>query len=124
MPLTHWTMKTARNSRLCIRGSAKRKRRFDASLKRNARAWGQQQSRTIEFLYRRRYNLTVTDSRFLETTYEDIVLDHYAHYYADNPNAALEESVSDSFEEDIAEFEREAAESEWETVADDKFGSD
>ena len=67
-----------------------------------------------------------------------MLLDFHAHYYADHPNAAVEEIVSDSFDEDIAEFEAEAARDmelakaaaaieeeadagEWEPVQDDRF---
>lgn len=37
---------------------------------------------SLEFAFRRRYNLAPTDPRFLDATTEDILTDHWAHFYS------------------------------------------
>ena len=46
--------------------------------------------RNIEFLYRRRYNLSIHDPRYLDATREDMMIDYYANLYADDPSAMSE----------------------------------
>lgn len=81
----------------------------------NARARGLELSGTVEFQFRRRYNLPPTDPRFLNATATEILTDYWAHRHSDEPKLRDEEFDPD-FEAELA-----AAESEWETVADDKF---
>jgi hypothetical protein len=61
-------------------------------------------ARTLEFQFRRRYNLPPTDPRFLDATYEDILLDDRAHYFAQNPNAQAETFFTSDFEAEMAKF--------------------
>jgi hypothetical protein len=49
--------------------------------------------------FRRRYNLAPTDPRYLDATTEDILTDHWANYYCDNPNA-VDEIVDEDFDLD------------------------
>jgi hypothetical protein len=65
-------------------------------------------SDTVEFRYRRRYGLPATDPRFLRCTIEDIVLDLMAHRFCDDPRSR-DEMVTDDFDADLVEFERDAA---------------
>ena len=53
----------------------------------------------MEFWYRKKYNLTVNDPRFLDSTIEDIETDYWAHYYYDRPNVT-EEIEDDDFDVD------------------------
>lgn len=91
---------------------------------------GLQLSQTVQFLYRRRYNLTATDPRYLDATLEDMILDLWAHAHIDNPKLR-EEIVAEGFDEEVAAMEAEAlartpvkvvGEEDWEPVADQKYG--
>lgn len=95
-------------------------------------------SETLEFAYRRRYNLPPTDPRFLDATEADMLVDHWAHRHWDDPKLR-DEVVTDDFENELAQMEAEAlakdAEYErrmaaeaaakpaddWEVVAEDRF---
>lgn len=63
-------------------------------------------SQSMEFLFRRRYNLAPTDPRFLDATHEDIVTDYWAHHYLANPS---EEEIEDE-DFDMEAYLREAEE--------------
>ena len=52
---------------------------------------------TIEFEYRRRYNLPETDDRFLDMTIEDMLTDIWAHRFHEDPKA-LEDAVDEDFD--------------------------
>lgn len=49
---------------------------------------------TIEFWFRRKYNLTRTDPRYLEATVDEMLEDFYLHTYFDDPKA-VEATVED-----------------------------
>jgi hypothetical protein len=83
--------------------------------------------RTVEFEYRRRYNLAATDPRFLDNTVEDMLIDIFSHRFADNPseaNAIEDEGFDLQAQLDAinAEAEAEAAQAsdinpEWENMS-------
>lgn len=64
-----------------------------------ARELGKQRHKTVEFWYRRKYNLTVTDPRFLDATIDEMMADYFAHTFFDDPKAA-EEVVDEDFDPD------------------------
>jgi hypothetical protein len=64
-----------------------------------AKEAARQRHSSIEFLYRRKYNLPETDPRFMELTVEEMLTDLWAHKFADDPKA-LEEVVDDDFDVD------------------------
>lgn len=66
---------------------------------------------TYEFRFRRRYNLPPTDVRYLSATFEEIVLDFWAHAHLDDPKLR-NELVTDDFESQMAAMEAEIAEEE------------
>lgn len=73
----------------------------------------------MEFWFRRKYNLTANDPRFLDTSVEDMYTDYWAHYYADNPDAKDKVVEDDDFnlEEEMALIDAEAeAADDWEDV--------
>lgn len=54
---------------------------------------------TFEFEYRRIYNLTANDPRFLEATREEMVTDVWAHRYKEDPKL-LDEIEDEDFDPD------------------------
>ena len=66
---------------------------------------------TLEFQFRRRYNLPPGDPRFLNATRAEMLVDYWAHQHADDPNVK-EPDVTEDFEEEWAAFEREQEEAE------------
>ena len=54
---------------------------------------------TMALWYRRKFNLTHRDPRFLELTPEDIEAEYYAHQMADKPSG-VEEFSDDDFNVD------------------------
>lgn len=52
-------------------------------------------SESLEFWYRRKFNLAPTDPRFLDATTEQIEAEYWAHHYFENPNK--QEAVDDDF---------------------------
>lgn len=58
---------------------------------------------TVEFWFRRKYNLTPHDPRFLEATAEEMLTDYWAHRFADDPKELDEFEDYDFDEESVAE---------------------
>lgn len=56
----------------------------------------------MEFQFRQRYRLPPTDPRFLDATRDDILIDHYSHFYANPANANSEEFEDEDFEAELA----------------------
>lgn len=54
---------------------------------------------TIEFWFRRKYNLPANDPRFLDSTIEEMLTDFWAHTYYDDPKA-LDTYEDDDFDID------------------------
>mgnify|MGYP000090017941 FL=1 len=84
-----------------------------------ARARGREESGTVKFWFRRKYNLPPNSPLFLSLTDEEVLTDFFAHYYADNPNAE-QESVDDDFDMDaelaLADAEAEGLPDDFEDV--------
>lgn len=69
--------------------------------------------------FRRRYNLTPNDPRFLDITAEEISLDYWANHYQDRADAGKPEEIEDEDEGfDLEEVLALAAASddEWEEI--------
>lgn len=65
---------------------------------------------TIEFWYRRKYNLTRHDPRFLESTREEMLEEYWLHTYYEDPKAVTETIEDDDFDPDkVAEMLRQGA---------------
>jgi hypothetical protein len=90
-----------------MEASAKRRTPFAEVLPRRARANALELCDTVEFRWRRRYNLPATDDRFLDSTVEDMLTDLYAHRFVDDPKLR-EEMTTDNFDAEWDAFEREA----------------
>lgn len=60
--------------------------------------WAKEEARqrynSVEFWYRRKYNLTSNDPRYLDTTLDEMFADFWAHTYFDDPKA-IENTVED-----------------------------
>lgn len=71
-------------------------------------------SESLEFWFRRKFNLAPTDPRYLDATREDMAAEYWAHHYHENPNA--QEAVDDEF--DMAKVLKEMEENpdDWESV--------
>lgn len=71
-------------------------------------------------MYRRRYNLPINDPRYLDATTEEMLTDHYAHLYFENPNRQ-DDIVDDDFslEDLLREAAEEAAQDDWEDLTPD-----
>lgn len=88
---------------------------FAASLYKTAKANGREIAKSIEFWFRRKYNLPPSDPRFLECSIQDMLTDHWAHHFYDNPKA--EEEVVDEDFDIQAEIDRMAQNpDDWEPV--------
>lgn len=64
-----------------------------------AKAEAKERYKSIEFWYRRKYNLPKTDPRFLDATVDEMLADYYAHTFFDDPKAA-EVIEDDDFDPD------------------------
>ena len=69
-------------------------------------------AKSLEFWFRKKYNLPPTDPRFLDATVEDMETDFWAHQYSEN--SPKEEVEDDNFDLD-AEIAAMAAD-DWEDV--------
>ncbi len=62
-------------------------------------------SETTEFWFRKKYNLTPNDPRFLSMTTEDMLAEFWAHHYYDNPKAReIVEDDDFNLEAELAEL--------------------
>lgn len=108
------------------RPSRLRKPDFDRDQSQTLRLRARELSESIVWWYRDRYRLTVTDDRFLDASYDDMLVDFYADY-----NAKLRASGKSELYEDDAwdldailkslEEQEDATQppaDEWETVED------
>ena len=101
---------------------ARRRSPFARSLKREAKERGAHLAKTVAFWYRRKYNLSPRDPRFLELTLDDIWEEWWAHRFADDPRAAEEEHEDEDFnlEEILARVD--AGPDDWEEVLKADYG--
>ncbi len=79
---------------------------FAQQLKRDAFHLGKQASLTLEFRFRQRYRLAPTDPRFLNATRAEMLIDHWAHEHAKNPNLQAPD-ITEDFDEEVARMEAE-----------------
>lgn len=79
--------------------SAKRRTLFAEELYRSSKEQARNIVDTVEFTYRKKYNLTVNDPRFLDLTTEEMLVDIWAHKFADDPKL-LDEIEDDDFDPD------------------------
>lgn len=75
---------------------------FDKEQAKAAKKAGKALSQTYSFWFRRKYNLSPRDPRFLELTPEEVEAEYWAHHYADSAkNGELAyEAEDDSFDVD------------------------
>lgn len=73
---------------------------------------GKALSKTLEFWYRKKYNLAPTDPRYLDTTVEQMQVEYFAYHY--ETNKATEEFEDYDFDPqaEIRRIEQEAEEAE------------
>lgn len=65
-------------------------------------------AKTTEFWFRRKYNLTSNDPRFLDSTVEEMLTDYWAHTFYDDPKAAQEVEDEDfNLADELARIEAE-----------------
>lgn len=123
----------------CIGSSALRRIDFAEEVRRNSRDIGLRMANTMDFAFRRRYQLPPTDPRYLAATDEEIVADYWANVFFDDPKRAEEEVVNDDFDSDLEDMAAEVealgappeaaqlppphtgGEDEWEPVAKDEW---
>lgn len=79
---------------------------FEASLERRCKDVAKAASGTVRFWYRRKYNLPITDRRYLDVTEEDMLTDYWSHYYFEKPEEEWE-GGTDNFEEELAAMDAE-----------------
>ncbi|BCP56318.1 hypothetical protein K32_49350 [Kaistia sp. 32K] len=92
---------------------ATRRTPFDANMHKVAKRNAKERAKTTEFWFRRKYNLTSTDPRFLDATLEEMITDYWAHTFLDDPKA-LEEIEDEDFDMDAELAKMEAG--HWETI--------
>lgn len=71
------------------------------------RQWGLERADSLEFLFRRHYNLAPTDPRYLDCSAADIVVDLWAHRFLNDPKLR-DESVDADYDAEVADMEAEA----------------
>ena len=79
--------------------SVTRSGRFEDDREWIAREEGKARHKSYQFWYRKTYNLTSTDPRYLDATLDEMMADYFAHRFFDDPKAA-EEVVDDDFDPD------------------------
>ena len=78
---------------------------FEDELEKVAKREAKRRAGTIDFWFRRKYNLTANDPRFLHTTELERVTDYWTHRYFDDPR--LMDMVEDE------DFDIDAIMAEW-----------
>ena len=82
-----------------------------------ARAAAIERVGTVEFEYRRIYNLTVNDPRFLDATVDEMLTDIFAHQFKNDPKS-MDEVEDDDFDPDNVAAELNANNpDDWEEVS-------
>lgn len=72
-------------------------------------------AQSVEFWYRRQYNLPPTDPRFLDATLEEIETDFWAHHFHAHPETETGEVVEDD-DLDVEALAAAMESADWETV--------
>ena len=60
----------------------------------------------MRFWYRKKYNLPITDARYLDLTDRDMLTDYWSHYYSEKPESEWE-GGTDNFDEELAAMDAE-----------------
>jgi hypothetical protein len=76
--------------------------------------------KTIVFWFRKQYNLSPRDPRFLALTPEEVEAEYYAHEFAARPPAS-EEFEDDEFDTDDILAQLEANDGDWESLINDQY---
>ena len=79
---------------------------FELSREQRCKDAAREASTTVRFWFRKKYNLTVTDSRYLDATEEEMLTDYWAHYYYEKPEGEFEFGT-DNFEDALADMDAE-----------------
>ena len=87
---------------------------FVASRRSRSKKAGKRRSETLEFWYRKKYNLTPHDPRYLESTVEDMETEYWAYHYFDNPKG--DEVEDDDFDVEAVMRSMEDNPDDWEDV--------
>jgi hypothetical protein len=61
---------------------------------------------TARFWFRRKYNLPITDPRYLDMTEDGMLTDYWTHYYYEKPESEWE-GGTDNFDEELAVMDAE-----------------
>lgn len=96
----------------CSSRCGKRSCLFDRDRERAAKDKGKKMAGSLEFWFRRKYNLAPNDPSFLDLTKEDIEAEYWAWYY--HENGGKEEIEDEDFDVE-AEISR-MNEDDWEEV--------
>lgn len=70
---------------------------------------------TLGFWFRKKYNLTPNDPRYLDMTAREIEVDFWAHHFYDNPSAK-EEVEDEDFDLEAIRAAGDADDDQWETL--------
>lgn len=81
--------------------SVRRKLIFDASLDRDTKDAAKEDAKSINFWFRRKYNLPPTDDRYLNMTKAAMLIEYWAHVYYEKPDSVFEDGT-DNFAEELA----------------------
>jgi hypothetical protein len=87
---------------------------FAEETKRTARRRGKERSSTLEFWFRRKFNLAPTDPRFLDITADELAVEYHAWDSFERPVA--EEFEDDEFDRDAILRDMETNPGNWEDV--------
>ncbi len=79
---------------------------FVASLERDCKDAARKAASTVRFWYRKKYNLPITDARYLDLTDQDMLTDYWSHYYSDRSEDEWE-GGTDNFDEELAAMDAE-----------------
>jgi len=77
---------------------------FDLDLNWRAKEAARQRLETIQFKYRRIYNLTVNDPRFLDATVEEMLTDIWAHRFEQDPKLLSDVEDEDFDPDEVADI--------------------
>lgn len=94
----------------------RRRHLFERQSEKHAKRFGRERAKSINFWFRRRYNLTPRDPRFLCLTQEEVLTEYWAHQFFDNPKV----DVVEDEDFNASEIERQMADPNWDPFKDMK----
>lgn len=77
------------------------------------RELGKAHQQTLRFQFRKRYNLAPTDPRYLSATMDDILMDHWAWRFDEDPGLVITEDEGFDLDQVLEDF---ASDDEWEEL--------